>query len=103
MSPEWSETLLSFLNDASIRSVLFAAVVAILLAALRVRSSSMRHSAWTAVLLVMLLMPLLGYLVPSIEIPLPVPATSSPAMKTTEAAAPSGAVRAGSVAPLRFQ
>ena len=103
MSPEWSETLLSFLNDASIRSVLFAAVVAILLAALHVRSSSMRHSAWTAVLLVMLLMPLLGYLVPSIEIPLPVPATSSPAMKTTEAAAPSGAVRAGSVAPLRFQ
>jgi ABC-type amino acid transport substrate-binding protein/Zn-dependent protease with chaperone function len=73
MSPEWNETLDRTLLDASFRAAVFAAIVAFILMAIRVRSSSVRHAAWTMVLLAMLLMPLLPCLIPSISILLPVP------------------------------
>ena len=72
-----SETVLSPLGDASVRSAVAAALVAIVLATLRIRSSSVRHASWTAVLAPMLLMPVLPYCVPTIPIPVPAPATRS--------------------------
>lgn len=70
MSPEWHGTLFGILIDSSLRVSLVAAIVALILIIMRVRSSSVRHAAWTAVLCAMLLMPVLPYCVPSFTIPL---------------------------------
>ena len=59
------------LLDASLRICLIAAIVGLILAAMRVGSNSTRHAAWTAVLYAMLLMPVLPSLVPSISVPVP--------------------------------
>jgi beta-lactamase regulating signal transducer with metallopeptidase domain len=64
--------------DASIRISVIAIVIASLLAAARVRVSSVRHAAWTAVLVAMLLMPVLPSVVPSIDVPVPRPAAAQP-------------------------
>ena len=66
MSPEWNAILYQLL-DASFRVSVFAAMVALILAVARVRSNSVRHAAWTTVLLAMLLMPVLPYVLPSIH------------------------------------
>ena len=55
MSPEWNGTLVRVVLDSSLRVALVAASVALILAAVRVRSSGVRHAAWTAVLCTMLL------------------------------------------------
>jgi len=73
MSPEWNETLYRVLIDTSLRAAVIAAIVALILLTLRVRSSSVRHAAWATVLLAMLLLPVLPYLIPSIPISVPVP------------------------------
>jgi beta-lactamase regulating signal transducer with metallopeptidase domain len=74
MIPEFVRTGL----DASIRISVIAVVIAGLLAAARVRVSSVRHAAWTAVLLAMLLMPVLPSVVPSIDVPVPRSAGAEP-------------------------
>jgi beta-lactamase regulating signal transducer with metallopeptidase domain len=59
------------LLDASLRICLIAAVIGLILTAMRVRSNSTRHTVWTAVLCAMLLMPVLPSLMPSISVPIP--------------------------------
>ena len=100
MSPEWNETLCRILLDTSFRVAIFAAIVALILGTARVRSSSVRHAAWTTVLLVMLLMPVLPYLIPSISIPVPVPAAAIQAeIKIPEATPPAAAMLRSDVVP----
>ena len=57
--------------DTSIRIVAAAAAVGLVLVILRVRSGAARHAAWSAVLLVMLTMPLLTAIVPRVDVPVP--------------------------------
>jgi hypothetical protein len=66
-----SAFLIQMLAESSLRSMFVVAVVAAMLAALRVRTASVRHSAWTVVLCAMLLMPVLPYAVPAIGVPFP--------------------------------
>ncbi len=73
MSPEWNETLYRVLIGTSLRAAAIAAIVALILLTLRVRSSGVRHAAWAAVLFAMLLLPVIPYLTPSIPISVPVP------------------------------
>lgn len=73
MWPDWNPTLFQIAASSSLRIVVVAGVVAMLLAALRVRSGGVRHAAWTAVLAAMLLMPILPRVVPAIAIPLGLP------------------------------
>jgi ABC-type amino acid transport substrate-binding protein/Zn-dependent protease with chaperone function len=100
MFPEWNVTLYRVLLDTSFRVAVFAAIVALILMTVRVRSSSVRHAAWTTVLLVMLLMPVLPHLVPSISIPVPVPAAAiQAATKILEATPPAVAMLRSDVVP----
>ncbi|HEX5110018.1 MAG TPA: M56 family metallopeptidase [Vicinamibacterales bacterium] len=57
--------------DASIRSAAAVALIALVLAALRVRSGALRHAAWTVAVAAMLLMPLLVMIVPAVTVPAP--------------------------------
>jgi beta-lactamase regulating signal transducer with metallopeptidase domain len=59
------------LVEASLRVVFVALAVAGVLALARVQSSTVRHAAWTSVVVAMLLMPFLPYAVPSFELPAP--------------------------------
>ena len=68
---DWAETLLRVLLDSSLRVALIAVAVAVILRAMRVGSSAVKHAAWTAVLWAMLLMPILPTVVPAISIPVP--------------------------------
>ena len=70
MVPDWLGSLAWVLAFSSVRAAFVAAAVALVLAALRVRSGGVRHAAWTAVLAAMLLMPILPRIVPAIAIPL---------------------------------
>ncbi len=76
MLSDWNGTLFGIIMDSSLRVALVAAIVALILLLVRVRSSAVRHAAWTAVLCAMLLMPILPYCVPSITIPVPMPSVS---------------------------
>jgi len=60
-----------FVLDISLRAVAAAAVVAVLLRVLRIRAATVLHSAWTAVLVAMLFMPVLPSIVPALPIPVP--------------------------------
>jgi beta-lactamase regulating signal transducer with metallopeptidase domain/tetratricopeptide (TPR) repeat protein len=64
-----STLVLDLLADASVRTLALALLVAAILSGFRVRSSVMRHAAWTAVLCAMLLMPALTYVVPAFPVP----------------------------------
>lgn len=68
--------MMAILVEASIRATLVAGVIGLVLAALRVRASGVRHAAWTAVLGAMLLMPVLPLWVPAI--PIAMPSVTSP-------------------------
>ena len=57
--------------DISLRIVVAAAAIGLVLAVLRVRSGAARHAAWSAVLLAMLTMPVLMAIVPRVEVPVP--------------------------------
>jgi hypothetical protein len=59
ISSEWLETLSRIFWDLFVRVPVIAGVVAFILFLVRVRSSGVRHAAWTAVLCAMLLMPVL--------------------------------------------
>jgi GWxTD domain-containing protein len=62
--------MLSHLTDASVRSLGLALVALLALLAGRVRSVSVRHAVWTAVLGAMLLLPFLTPLLPPIPLPI---------------------------------
>ena len=72
MLPEWNAIVYRLL-DTSFRVTVFAGMVALILAAARVRSNNVRHAAWTTVLIAMLFMPVLPQRIPFIRISLPVP------------------------------
>ena len=99
MSPEWNETLYRVLLDTSFRVAVVAAIVALVLLTVRVRSSSVRHAAWTTVLLAMLLMPVLPYVIPSISFPVPVPPGSNAVAKSPETTPLPAAMLSGDVMP----
>ena len=62
---------MAILVDASLRVLALALLVWLVLASARVRSSEVRHRAWTAALAAMLLMPVLPSLVPAVRVPVP--------------------------------
>lgn len=81
--------------DVSLRITAAAAAVGLVLLALRVRSGSVRHAAWCAVLVAMMTMPVLVAVVPGIEVPVPsTPAfdfgTPAPAREPLREAEPAG-------------
>ena len=57
--------------DVSLRVIIAAAAVGLVLTILRVRSGAVRHAAWSAVLLAMMGMPLLIAIVPAVSVPVP--------------------------------
>lgn len=61
----------SLVLDYSLRVVIAAAAVGLVLAAFRVRSGAARHAAWSSVLLAMLTMPALVAIVPQVDVPVP--------------------------------
>jgi len=71
MSPEWNATLLRVMLESSLRVCLLAAAVGGILLLGRIRSGSVRHAAWSAVLGAMILMPVLSHWVPAIDVPVP--------------------------------
>jgi len=60
-----------FVLDISLRALAAAAAVALILRLLRMRAASVLHSAWSAVLFTMLLMPVLPSIVPRLPVPVP--------------------------------
>jgi beta-lactamase regulating signal transducer with metallopeptidase domain len=64
--------MIAMLVEASIRAAAVAGLTGVVLAALRVRDSGVRHATWTAVLASMLLMPVLPSWVPAIRVAMPV-------------------------------
>ena len=60
-----------FVLDTSLRALAAALAVALVLRLLRVRAASVLHSAWSAVLFAMLLMPVLRSIVPALPVPVP--------------------------------
>jgi len=71
MTPE-SSALFGILLDSSLRMIAVAVGVGIILVVARVRTAGVRHAAWTAVLISMLLMPILPRVIPAFGIPIPV-------------------------------
>jgi beta-lactamase regulating signal transducer with metallopeptidase domain len=63
--------IVGLLIESSVRALLLATLVAACLGALRVRSSDLRHRAWTAVLAGMLLMPALTRIMPAFPVAVP--------------------------------
>jgi beta-lactamase regulating signal transducer with metallopeptidase domain len=63
-------SLLQLALEASLRAAALAGCVGIILALARVGSAGVRHAAWTAVLLAMLIMPLLPRLTPEVPVPI---------------------------------
>ncbi len=63
------EAGLSALWLVSLKAIVLALLAGICLAALRVRDSNVQHRVWTAVLLAMLFLPVLGGLTPSLPLP----------------------------------
>jgi len=63
-------TLLSVLFSASIRAAVLGGLTWVMLKVVRVKAAAVRHAAWTAVLLAMLLMPFLRTALPPFRLPL---------------------------------
>jgi hypothetical protein len=81
--------VLDTLMEASLRAVVIATLVAMMLAAWRVKTAAVRHAAWTGVLTAMLVLPLLAGWLPTIALPVSIPdATAS----SSRAQAPSASV-----------
>ncbi|HSC29654.1 MAG TPA: hypothetical protein VLD67_20425 [Vicinamibacterales bacterium] len=76
MSPDAIASLGGLVVEASVRATFVAAIVSMILMAARVRSSSVLHAAWTAVLGAMLLMPVLPRSAAAVSVPVTLPASS---------------------------
>jgi beta-lactamase regulating signal transducer with metallopeptidase domain len=63
-------TLLSVLFSASIRAAVLGGLTWVMLKVVRAKAAAVRHAAWTAVLLAMLLMPFLRTALPPFRLPL---------------------------------
>lgn len=63
--------VLQALVDASVRGLVIAAAVGLVLALLRARSGASAHAAWTAVMLAMLALPIVPKWLPAIPVALP--------------------------------
>jgi beta-lactamase regulating signal transducer with metallopeptidase domain len=98
-----SDALLRILAEASLRVSLVAGLVGVILFALRVRASALRHDAWRTVLGAMLLMPILQYCVASIPIPVSAPTRriATSADPATRRPVPSAAPMVGTAPDLR--
>lgn len=93
-----SGTALGLLVDSSVRVVLVATLVAVALAVLRVQAGASRHTAWTVVLIAMLLMPVLSRAVPPVAVPVPAAVSGLVAKQMTATRmAPAGTKRSGGV------
>jgi beta-lactamase regulating signal transducer with metallopeptidase domain len=66
-----SDFLLAQHAPPAIRAIVLAAAAGLALAAFRVKSSSLRLSTWTVVLYAAIAMPLLGWILPSLTVPMP--------------------------------
>ena len=77
-----------FVLDTSLRALAAAAAVALILRVLRLRGAAVLHSAWTAVLVAMLLMPVLPSIVPALPVPVPAAAGGVPGAASGTAEAP---------------
>ena len=62
--------MIELLIESSLRTLMLAAIVGVLLAAFRVRDPALRHICWTVVLVAMLAMPLLVQTLPHVELPI---------------------------------
>jgi hypothetical protein len=87
------------LLESSIRVSLVAASVALILQLMRIRSSALRHAAWTAVLCAMLLMPVLPYFVPSVSVPVASPDVTPAAYPPELPPLPPPAMNSGQAEP----
>ena len=94
MTPE-SSALFGILLDSSLRMIAVAVGVGSILTVARVRSAGVRHAAWTAVLVSMLLMPILPQVIPAVGIPIPVARTSRRARAGSRVRADAGATALG--------
>jgi beta-lactamase regulating signal transducer with metallopeptidase domain len=66
-----STNVFALLADPAVRALAFAAAMGLILAAFRVKATRHRLFAWTCVLYAALAMPLLGWLLPPVSIPVP--------------------------------
>jgi beta-lactamase regulating signal transducer with metallopeptidase domain len=66
-----TELLLTLAVATLLRATALAAAVALVLAVFRIRATATRHTAWVAVLVVMLLLPVLTRVVPAIRVSVP--------------------------------
>jgi beta-lactamase regulating signal transducer with metallopeptidase domain len=65
-------TLAAYVAEPALRSLIFAGAAGLAVAAFRPKNVSTRLAIWTAVLCAALAMPVLGWLLPAISLPLPV-------------------------------
>lgn len=72
----WSMMLL----DGAVKGFLVLAIAAMVAMMLRHRSSAVRHLVWTLGVLALLLMPLISWLVPGVDVPMPMSWAKSPAV-----------------------
>jgi hypothetical protein len=84
--------------DYSLRILIAAAAVGLVLASLRVASGAARHAAWSAVAIAMLTMPVLTMIVPKVDVPVPSALALDPGTITAEYAG--GMVAPANTAPL---
>lgn len=77
--------VLEALLEASVRVIVVAAAVGLVLGVARVRNGAVLHAAWTSVLCAMLLMPVLPHCVPAVavRVPVPVPVEIAPEFPPT--------------------
>lgn len=90
-----STELLARLGESALRSVAVAAIAALVLALLPSKRAAVRLRVWTGVLYVALAMPLLGILLPRLEMPIPQPAWLAAHTASTSriAATPSSVIK----------
>ena len=67
----WLTPVLSALGVSALRSLTLAGIAGLGLAALRVKTTSLRLFAWRTVLYAALAMPFLGWLLPPLSVPMP--------------------------------
>lgn len=70
--------VLQALVDASVRATVIAVAVGLTLAALRIKQGSVRHAAWTAVVLAMFALPVMPKWLPAMPAPLATPLIAPP-------------------------
>jgi beta-lactamase regulating signal transducer with metallopeptidase domain len=71
ISIPWSAPLLTQLVNSAVRVLALAGIAALGLAVFRVKAASFRLFTWTAVLYAALALPLLGWMLPPLSIPMP--------------------------------